>query len=335
MAQSRADTCMLRYNTSTVLQLHAISRHIQSPGALIVSTDDLLLQLNQTELKQLERQMAVSPLKHPKMQKKIQTQNSSTDANSNSASSTATVVKPTPKPMPAPAETKSNRKLVPKNRKKIIGADSVNHSPYAPQVVNTNDNNNNINNYEKPMFSEQTNQMDVRLSPPENVMRDNLEDDYISNRQKQLQKFILKTMNENRNQYMMEQMDAQPADTGDYGPNFNLPDEYDDTFNGQRKPAYGMGSRDVRSKSDDSSIGKCSTVTEFAKTLIQCVNIILADAESINNTSDSAETNAIIDNIATDLLKQENIVETPNMHSNTLWDLELEKEHKDAIKGKI
>lgn len=65
------------------------------------------------------------------------------------------------------------------------------------------------------------------------------------------------------------------------------------------------------------------------------MNIILADTESINNTSDSAETNAIIDNIAADLLKQKNIVETPNMHSNTLWDLELEKEHKDAIKGKI
>lgn len=276
MAQSRADTCMLRYNTSTVLQLHAISRHIQSPGALIVSTDDLLLQLNQTELKQLERQMAVSPLKHPKMQKKIQTQNSSTASNSNSASSTATVVRPTPKTMPAPVETKSNRKLVPnrpalqKNRKKIIGADSVNHSPYAPQVVNTNDN---INNYEKPMFSEQTNQMDVRLSPPENVMRENVEDDYISNRQKQLQKFILKTMNENRNQYMMEQMDAQPPDAVDYGSNFNLPDEYEDTFNGQRKPAYGMGSRDVRSKSDDSGIGEWtstfSTVSEFVKESIR------------------------------------------------------------------
>lgn len=55
---------------------------------------------------------------------------------------------------------------------------------------------------------------------------------------------------------------------------------------------------------------------------------------SFNNTNDLAETNAIIDNIATDLLKQKNIVETPNMHPNTLWDLELEKENKDAIKGK-
>lgn len=62
---------------------------------------------------------------------------------------------------------------------------------------------------------------------------------------------------------------------------------------------------------------------------------LFSDTDSINNTNDLAETNAIIDNIATDLLKQRNIVETPNMHPNTLWDLELEKENKDAIKGRL
>lgn len=269
MAQSRADTCMLRYNASTVLQLHAISRHIQSPGVLIVSTDDLLLQLNQTELKQLERQMAVSPLKHPKMQKKIQTIANSTNASSSGSgsSSTVSVVRPTLKTMSPHIETKSNRKLTPnrpvalKNRKKIIGAEGVNHSPYAPHVLvpNINNNVNGDNNYEKPLFNEQTNQMDVRLpSPVENGMSENLEDEYIANRQKQLQKFILKTMNENRNQYMMEQMDGQPPDTVDYGSNFNLPDEYDETIGGQRKPAYEMGSRDVRSKVDGPDIGKCN-----------------------------------------------------------------------------
>lgn len=264
MAQSRADTCMLRYNVSTVLQLHAMSRHIQPPGVPIVSTDDLLLQLNQTELKQLERQMAVSPLKHPKMQKKIQTTNTrSSSSTITGSTSTASMVRPT---MPSRSETKTNRKLVAnrpvaqKNRKKIIGADSVNHRPYAPQVIS----NNNINNDEKPIFSQQTNQMDVRLSPPENGMRDNSEDEYITNRKKQLQQFILKTMNENRNQYMMEQMDAQAPDAVDYGVgggvgaggNFNLPDEYEDMMSGQRKPAYEMGSRDVRSELDDSGIGE-------------------------------------------------------------------------------
>lgn len=68
--QARADTCMLRYNTSTVLKLYAIARHIEPPGAVIFSTDDLLLQLNQTELAQLQKQISVSPLKHPKMLKK-------------------------------------------------------------------------------------------------------------------------------------------------------------------------------------------------------------------------------------------------------------------------
>lgn len=69
--QARADACMLRYNASTVLKLYAITRHIQPPGAIIFSTDDLLLQLNQTELKRLQNQIAVAPLKHPKLSKQI------------------------------------------------------------------------------------------------------------------------------------------------------------------------------------------------------------------------------------------------------------------------
>lgn len=36
--QSRADICMLRYNTSTVLKLNAISRHVEPPGAFIFSS---------------------------------------------------------------------------------------------------------------------------------------------------------------------------------------------------------------------------------------------------------------------------------------------------------
>lgn len=64
---------MLRFNTSTVLKLYAIARHIQPPGGVIFSTDDLILQLNQTELEQMTREAttsAVRPLKHPKMMKK-------------------------------------------------------------------------------------------------------------------------------------------------------------------------------------------------------------------------------------------------------------------------
>lgn len=36
--QSRADICMLRYNTSTVLKLNAISRHVEPPGAVVFSS---------------------------------------------------------------------------------------------------------------------------------------------------------------------------------------------------------------------------------------------------------------------------------------------------------
>jgi len=36
--QSRADICMLRYNTSTILKLNAISRHVEPPGNVIFSS---------------------------------------------------------------------------------------------------------------------------------------------------------------------------------------------------------------------------------------------------------------------------------------------------------
>lgn len=36
--QSRADLCMLRYNTSTMLKLSAITRHVAPPGAVIFSS---------------------------------------------------------------------------------------------------------------------------------------------------------------------------------------------------------------------------------------------------------------------------------------------------------
>lgn len=70
MQQSRADTCKLRYNTSTVLQLSAISRHIEPPGAVLFSTEDMMLQLNQSEGQATNAQ---TPVKHPKMTKKLLT----------------------------------------------------------------------------------------------------------------------------------------------------------------------------------------------------------------------------------------------------------------------
>lgn len=36
--QSRADVCMLRYNTSTVVKLNVISRHVEPPGAVIFTS---------------------------------------------------------------------------------------------------------------------------------------------------------------------------------------------------------------------------------------------------------------------------------------------------------
>ncbi|XP_055632215.1 uncharacterized protein LOC129772791 isoform X2 [Toxorhynchites rutilus septentrionalis] len=68
--QSRADTCMLRYNQSSVLKLYAINRHVEPPGAVIFSTDDLVIKLNETASQQL-RESYVAPIKHPKMKLKV------------------------------------------------------------------------------------------------------------------------------------------------------------------------------------------------------------------------------------------------------------------------
>jgi hypothetical protein len=74
--QSRADICMLRYNTSTVLKLSAISRHVEPPGAVIFTSDNISLQLNQSNQKAasssaLNNLNLRQPLKHPKMKLKL------------------------------------------------------------------------------------------------------------------------------------------------------------------------------------------------------------------------------------------------------------------------
>lgn len=81
--QSRADTCLLRFNTSTVLKLYALSRHLEPPGVVIFSTDDLILQLNQTfePIKTMtETKSPISVLKHPKMRIKTVAKTNSTQA---------------------------------------------------------------------------------------------------------------------------------------------------------------------------------------------------------------------------------------------------------------
>ncbi|XP_053681189.1 uncharacterized protein LOC128732052 [Anopheles nili] len=69
--QSRADTCALRYNQSSVLKLYAITRHVEPPGAIIFTTDDLTIRLNETGVsEQPPAPGYVAPMKHPKMKLK-------------------------------------------------------------------------------------------------------------------------------------------------------------------------------------------------------------------------------------------------------------------------
>ncbi|EAA03793.5 AGAP002184-PA [Anopheles gambiae str. PEST] len=67
--QSRADTCALRYNQSSVLKLYAITRHVEPPGAVIFSSDDLTIRLNETGAGTAEQSPPgyAAPMKHPKM----------------------------------------------------------------------------------------------------------------------------------------------------------------------------------------------------------------------------------------------------------------------------
>uniref|UniRef100_A0A182SD26 FAM234A/B beta-propeller domain-containing protein n=1 Tax=Anopheles maculatus TaxID=74869 RepID=A0A182SD26_9DIPT len=68
--QSRADTCALRYNQSSVLKLYAITRHVEPPGAVIFSSDDLTIRLNETGTSDQAQPNYVAPMKHPKMKLK-------------------------------------------------------------------------------------------------------------------------------------------------------------------------------------------------------------------------------------------------------------------------
>lgn len=70
--QSRADTCMLRYNTSTVVKLYALSRHIKPPGFLLFTSDDLNLNLTAKYNEYNNQKKAPKMvIKHPKMMKKV------------------------------------------------------------------------------------------------------------------------------------------------------------------------------------------------------------------------------------------------------------------------
>lgn len=285
LLQSRADTCMLRYNSSTVLKLYAITRHIQSPGAVIFSTDDLLLQLNQTELKQLEKQIAVSPLKHPKLLKKLLNINdpssnsngninivSNTNASGNTKNSpdtvavaAATVTNTTiakfttgeerRKPFKNPNKESAFDKL--KNRKKMLENSNKNVVPSSVRM--------NPSNFEKPEFNEQTNEMDVQLPMPLPLPNEaNAETDLINQRKKQLKNYIMNNINrvEGRNQFgneIMQEPQEVPAELNN--PLEDYQNYYDDN-NERRIMAIAMANnRDVRS--DDDNIPGRKKIRQF------------------------------------------------------------------------
>lgn len=257
LLQSRADTCMLRYNASTVLKLYAITRHIQSPGAVIFSTDDLLLQLNQTELKQLEKQIAVSPLKHPKLLKKLLNPNESMLTVNNNTKNTVNSVNTNVTKFIANEEKRKSFKHQSKqsafdklkNRKHLMDNNRKN--------ALSNSDNLNANNFEKPIYNQQPNEMDVPLPLPNDV---NTENDLIDQRKKQLKSYILNNINraeghQFNNEIIQEQQQPSP-EMEDYQ---NYYDENDRRLN------YMVNNRDVRS--DDNIPGNIAIFGNFVKIL--------------------------------------------------------------------
>lgn len=229
---------MLRYNTSTVLQLHAISRHVESPGPLLVTTDDLLLQLNQTELKKIEKQYATTSaaMKHPKFVKNIEkiTQKIN-ETNSNVVEVTTN--------NPINSIKENIQSAFERNSQNDQSAlVKIKYHENVPQMRQEK-----MGNFEKPIFNEQTNQMDIQLSPQNIATK--IENVNEREREKvieqEMKEYLINTINKNRNRMMIEeQMDQKPQVMP--SDEYVAYDEPDD----ERKIMYGVSNRDVRSKNE-------------------------------------------------------------------------------------
>lgn len=255
MHQSRADTCMLRYNTSTVLKLYAITRHIQEPGAVIFSSDDLLLQLNQTNLEQFEKQYAVSPLKHPKLSRKLfnkeQTQIKNvtiltTKNNGSNAKPVENKVSVQQNNQNQNDKFKTSNNVIAlnglnnmkktKGRKKILNMNNVNEN-----LIENNVNSPSDINPEKAIY----NPMIVGKQPIND--QEILDEEIVKERQKELKDFILA----NRERFGAvygsdrEQDPEQPNNIEEY-------DGYDPNYRGQYS-----NNRDIRSKQEFGKFFTC------------------------------------------------------------------------------
>lgn len=339
LLQSRADTCMLRYNTSTVLKLYAITRHIKPPGAIIFSTDDLLLQLNQTELKQLEKQIAVSPLKHPKLLKKLLFKND-TNSNLKQTDHATNTEQPTPASI-IKAEAINNvddgKKFIQnhgndqnnlqklKQRTKLLEK-----SKYLQQSSNdfvAVEQKPSLNNFEKPIYNEQTNQMDVQLPINDVINDENTDDKMILNqRKKQLKNYILNNMNrvENRNQYggaymqepIQEQQQSEVEDYQNY---------YDENL-AERKLGYAANNRDVRSDINAPGEFKYPYLSRMYLIYWKIPTVDFYDANYNDSFSSMSRSSDITDST-------ENFSKTKKKDkAETLWDLEFEKENEEQSK---
>lgn len=254
--QSRADTCMLRYNSSTVLKLYAITRHIQEPGAVIFSSDDLLLQLNQTNLEQFEKQI-VSPVKHPKLSRKLFNKEQAAIKNRTTKISTSSVIGNKPAEQQSnqneegDLKVKSMNNFVPlnvagggvktiKNRKKVLNKNNVNQNLAADVVNEAVDMNADKSIYNlNPMVMAKP----ALPIPPRSQVNDldeALNEEIVSERQKEIKDFI----NANRDRLSLIYGGDRDQDAAEQQNNIDEYEGYDPNYNqGQYS-----NNRDIRSK---------------------------------------------------------------------------------------
>ncbi|XP_050086431.1 uncharacterized protein LOC126571715 [Anopheles aquasalis] len=335
--QSRADTCVLRYNQSSILKLYAITRHVEPPGAVIFSSDDLTIRLNETGTDPSPVQANVAPMKHPKMKLKGRNDGQSSAASRKVASIETPAVGDGAPGVPAPrgdGDVHMDKKLAPnvaaapnvgvlvdspgaRSPQTVDVAQSIDtlaqeeakrqeklvlNNVYKKYIYNANDNDGPMGALEAPVGIRERNRGPVDERKPYIYLPyDQLEAD---SRNPFLTNQIPQSVPEEALEYDYGAVPAQPDDDGRPLPAY-------------QRPRYRTGGRDVRSK-----FGVFDDIDFHDPSL---------EEQVFNESNPNSQ---IVKKV---LLNDEIMDELKNADpgskgsKETLWDLEMEKEAKEAM----
>lgn len=288
--QSRVDTCKLRYNTTTLLQLSAISRHINPAGVVLFTTDDMMLQLNQSDS---EASNAQTPVKHPKMTKKLLSKETIQ----------RNAVVPT-----GPQQTFSDS--IPALRGEPV-------LPYRePQVVDSV-----VDRDAEPV---RPSRVQLQRRPDQqSIAFDQFQQFQKQQQQQQMQQQQQQQMQQ---QLPLPQMNRYPSDRRRpikmYDVDQDIPDDYEtylnlDTSNKDLLAAPRSRfavNRDVRSQESEGWLFE----NEMLKNAIIWVQFYIVDVDDVTSNETSSDANA------------SQAVPKRAVHKETLWDIELDKELSES-----